>query len=214
MGGVRFPARVQKLKTQNMNTEPLNVHDSNKGMFETYTRRLVDINNVYQDVICERDIAHALSNICRFGGHTIEHYSVAEHSILVAALAPEDFKLEALLHDAAEAYVGDVIKPLKNLLGNSYTDIEDRFMTAICKKFNLNPIKLAAIKQYDLQALDLEHDAFKLGKAVAYVKITDLQLTEAGHVFQTCEVSQVFLSLLYKYARKANPTEAFNQHFV
>lgn len=197
-----------------MNTKPLNVHDHHLGKFETFTRREIDINNVHESMICERDIAHALSNICRFGGHTIEHYSVAEHSILVAALAPEDFKLEALLHDAAEAYVGDVIKPLKNLLGNTYSDIEDRFMTAISKKFNLNPIKLAAIKQYDLLALDLEHEAFKLGKAVAYVKISDLRLTEAGRVFQTCEVSQVFLSLLYKYARKADFTDAFNQHFV
>lgn len=63
------------------------------------------------------DIAHALSNICRFSGHTLDFYSVAQHSVFVAKLciekANDQAGLYGLLHDASEAYLGDVIRPLK-----------------------------------------------------------------------------------------------------
>ncbi len=112
--------------------------------------------------ICIEDIAHSLSLQCRFGGHCLNFYSVAEHSVLVSGnLAPE-FKLWGLLHDAAEAYVLDVVRPLKPYLPG-YREIEDRVMIAICKQFGLgyiaNPFAMpSAVKLADNRILLAERD--------------------------------------------------------
>lgn len=81
-------------------------------------------------------IAHALSNLCRFTGHTHRHYSVAEHCVLVSRIVPAEFALDGLMHDAAEAYLGDVASPLKAMLPE-YKRIEARVEAALAKHFNL-----------------------------------------------------------------------------
>lgn len=71
------------------------------------------------------DIAHALSNLCRFNGHCRKFYSVAQHSVLCSLYCTK-YPLTALLHDAAEAYVGDVSKPLKKHLNSeTFSKLED-----------------------------------------------------------------------------------------
>jgi hypothetical protein len=98
----------------------------NGGRFYPGAPRPEDLN-IY-------DIAGALSKICRFGGHCVSFYSVAEHSILVAEAAPPEHKLAALMHDASEAYLCDVPRPLKPLLPG-YREIEDRLMTTLAERF-------------------------------------------------------------------------------
>ena len=89
-------------------------------------------------------IAHALSLMCRGGGHLKYFYSVAQHSLNCAAEAKargwsERLQLACLLHDASEAYLSDIIRPVKaNLTG--YLEIESRIMEKILEKFNLSDL--------------------------------------------------------------------------
>lgn len=101
------------------------------------------------------DIAHALSHICRFTGHTKEFYSVAEHSYLTSYLVEPTHALEALLHDAAEAYIGDVSSPLKSLLPD-YKAIEERVEQAIRTRFALPEHQHPCVKDADLSMLATE----------------------------------------------------------
>lgn len=82
------------------------------------------------------DIAHALSLICRYGGHARRFYSVAEHSVLLSYAVPSEHALWALMHDAAEAYVGDMVRPLKHQMP-AYRAVEDRVLAAIAVRFDL-----------------------------------------------------------------------------
>lgn len=86
------------------------------------------------------DIAHALSNTARFNGHTHTFYSVAEHCCWVSDWVPVEHKLTALMHDATEAYLSDITRPVKPALVG-YKEIEERLWRAIASRFNL-PQKL------------------------------------------------------------------------
>lgn len=98
--------------------------------------------NPSPDEVLIEDIAHALSMQCRFNGHTTTHYSVAEHSVLVADMVFSQTKdpniaLAGLLHDAAETYIGDVVSPLKTLL-TEFKDIERVVEKCVAEKFGLD----------------------------------------------------------------------------
>jgi hypothetical protein len=89
-----------------------------------------------RDLINPVDIAHALGLLCRYGGAVRRFYSVAEHCVLMSrAVSPEN-ALWALLHDATKAYMGDLIRPIKNLMP-AYIAAEYRLMMVICGKFGL-----------------------------------------------------------------------------
>jgi hypothetical protein len=101
------------------------------------------------------DIAHALAMQCRFGGHCLRFYSVAEHSVLLSRSAEPSLKLWALMHDAAEAYVIDVPRPLKRSLPG-YKEAEDAVMRAICVRFKLHLGMPPAVKRLDERILSDE----------------------------------------------------------
>lgn len=121
----------------------------------TYMGNQIDPMSPDPQDICITDISHALSNMCRFSGNTTEFYSVAEHSLRVASLVPREYKLEALLHDATEAYLGDVPTPIKKCCG-SYLQLESKFHSIIAMRFGIPKILSEVVKEADREMLLVE----------------------------------------------------------
>ena len=129
------------------------------GHMVTGSGKEINLFNPNPDDISIHDIACSLSKICRFGGNINHFYSVAQHACLVAWLAPPQLSQAALMHDAAEAYCGDVIRPLKSMLGYKYAEIEEKMLRAIFTRFSIDYDQLARIKQYDDHALEMEEQS-------------------------------------------------------
>lgn len=107
-------------------------------------RKLFPLKPTIDQIVLE-DIAHALSNICRFGGHTRHFWSVASHSLLVSSFL-EDYgptvALWGLMHDSAEYGLGDMVSPLKRQPEmQNFVLAEENFLDVVGKRFFLPPIK-------------------------------------------------------------------------
>lgn len=127
-----------------------------RPVFTTYTGHSIhSMLEVRPSDIKIEDIAHALSHQCRFAGHCSEFYSVAQHSVLVAENCPPRLRLQALLHDWAEAYVIDLPRPIKDLLP-SYRDLEGVVHRAIALRFEIPEQIDPLIKVMDDRALVTE----------------------------------------------------------
>jgi hypothetical protein len=116
----------------------------------TFTGRRADLSAPTSSVICIEDIAHALSNDCRYGGHTKRFYSVAEHSVRLAYVVPAMSQAEALFHDASEAYLRDVPRQLR-LMGmmDRYNQVQTMWQNEIRFKYGLKKMDPA------MEAMDL-----------------------------------------------------------
>lgn len=154
---------------------------------QTFTGKKVDVFHPTPEMVDIEDIAHALSMTCRFGGHCRDFYSVAEHSVLVEQIGRRisqsltiidpRISIHLLLHDAAEAYIGDIITPIKRGLEEALcnktrpremisksplAELEDRWLSAIGMAFGLGEDLLGKgtwsgiVKQADSRALASE----------------------------------------------------------
>ncbi|QDP54860.1 MAG: hypothetical protein Unbinned3891contig1000_58 [Prokaryotic dsDNA virus sp.] len=133
----------------------------------THTGKQFDLQDPNPALVDIEDIAWALSNLCRFVGHTPTFYSVAEHSALVASVLLEKTRdpvwaMAGLLHDAHEAYMGDIPQPLKNLIGLEHINvIAGRLDMAVVKGLDILPnrsglpIILSQMWSREMQQADL-----------------------------------------------------------
>lgn len=156
------------------------------GKMRMLSGRLLDLRNLQPEDIYIEDIAWGLGRTLRYGGHIREDYTVAMHSIVMSYMVPEEYALEALLHDAAEGYIGDIIWPIKALFPEVEL-FENRIALQIMKKFGVTtndtlvlPMpgwedsfeKIEVYKKSDVvEAADLlifQHECFSMGRPGIY----------------------------------------------
>jgi uncharacterized protein len=126
---------------------------------QTASGRRLCLLNPKPDQVCIEDVAQGLSNIPRWGGRC-RFFSVAQHSVFVSRLCEPPFALEALLHDAHEAYIGDLPTPLKRLLGESWERIESRVRDVVRLRFGVPRVQHELVTYADQLALLLEAREF------------------------------------------------------
>lgn len=126
----------------------------------TYSGKCVDVLDPKPEDIDIVDIARGLSNLCRFGGQLKRFYSVAEHSIWVSKMVPPDLALQALMHDAPEAYLVDLPTPIKRNLP-LYYEIEHKLHVVIAERFGYDPAMPEAIKTADARMCATETHALQ-----------------------------------------------------
>lgn len=129
----------------------------------TFSGKYLNVFRPQQINICIEDIAHALAEQPRFGGHLQFKYSVAMHSLRCCELAPHGYKLTALLHDSPEFAINDLASPIKKEI-DRYNEIEHGLMTVIAIKFGLSYPFPDIIKQIDNTVLVEEWNALMIKK--------------------------------------------------
>lgn len=157
---------LQAEKIQQAAHMPEDKHDW-VGAINTISGNPFDIVNPKVDMIRIEDIAHALALQCRYNGHVPSFYSVAEHSVRVSDWLMEqgypDYAFAGLMHDASEAYIGDIVRPMKQLpeFGGLYKQFEAKIEKVIGERFNVaiyptDPIVAAADKAvYEWEVEDI-----------------------------------------------------------
>lgn len=135
---------------------------SGVGKMLTASGRVFNIGSPTPDMVCIEDVAHHLSLCCRWACAVKTHYSVAQHSIMVANLLPRHLQLAGLLHDAHEAYIGDKTRPMKQLMPplvqQWWALLRDNIDRAICDALGCAHQQLGceAVKNVDLRMLAAE----------------------------------------------------------
>lgn len=157
---------MQDLQSQGLNPNGLFV--ASPTSIKTFTGR-VDPLNPAVDTINIEDIAHALSRQCRYNGHCDGFLSVARHSMWVSERLKAQgqdarMQLSGLLHDAAEAYLGDLVRPIKHTeFGRTYLEVEAALEEVIAERFSLPfpiPVEVREADDYVLTELELPDRRF------------------------------------------------------
>ena len=160
-------------------TENLNAVRS----IRTISGQYVNVFEPNPDTLLIEDIAHALSNQPRFGGHLPKFYSVAQHCILCHMVGEKSEKYNALMHDSSEAYLLDMPKPIKMEMPD-YNAIEDNLMNVLAQKFNFVYPKTKEVDRVDHYLLEWEWNVLMLKKKdTEFKRIVCLTPREARKYF-------------------------------
>lgn len=179
-------------------------HEGRNGYFmHTFSGRKFFPLDPRSDEITIGDIAHALANQCRFNGHSTKFYSVAEHAWHCSFLVPQEFALEALLHDAAEAYLGDIIRPLKLVpeISNAYLPIEKAVEKVVAERFKLTYPWPKSVKQADEAMATTELDQIIAAKEKGHLQEPSFKAQRLVLGFDPKTACNVFLDRFYQLER-------------
>ena len=172
--------------------------------------RLFDLANPSSSDIEIEDIAHGLAHTCRYAGQCRSFYSVAEHSVLVSRNISHS-KLAALLHDSAEAYVGDMSRPLKQLLPQ-YKVIEKRIEQVIFLRFGIDWPPSPDVKFVDQCVMAAEQDVLMPSGTNEWLSNTEVRAAEVEiRVLDPTAAKKMFLDRFneLKCDQAAEPSEDF-----
>ena len=136
------------MDNQAITNQPKELTDFDGGWIETYTGKCIDLLHPTTDDIDIRDIAHSLSLQCRYNGHCKTFYSVAEHSVRVSWILPNHLKMKGLLHDAQEAYLQDLPRPVKWFVPK-YKELEAIFERVVWARYGITHDHNEEIKYAD-----------------------------------------------------------------
>jgi len=150
-----------------------------KYILPTYTGKLFDLENPTEEMICIEDIAHHLSLENRYNGATKFPLSVAQHSLYVCQMAPEELKLEALLHDVEETWYKDFPSPLKKLLNNRANLVVEDIMLPV-QEMLINKFKLTNNTNdwYRIKTIDL-----RMASTEILQLLTDFSIGKWAHSY-------------------------------
>lgn len=123
----------------------------------TFTGKYFNFLNPTFDMIDIEDISRGLSKTCRFNGQCNQYYSVAQHSVIASFHVPQQYQFQTLMHDASEAYLGDVVTTLKQLLLD-YQKIEANVESVIFRKYGLPEELNPFVKRIDYKMFEIEFD--------------------------------------------------------
>jgi hypothetical protein len=120
------------------------------------------------------DVAHALGHLCRYGGHASRFFSVAQHSVIVSRAVPREAALFGLLHDASEAFLGDVCAPLKRLLPD-YQRLEAAVSREVWGRFGLSGPLPDCVYEADRRALAAERLVLMPQRPTLWANLTGVE---------------------------------------
>jgi hypothetical protein len=168
------------------------------GAIETASGKEFNILNPDAQMFDFQDIATSLSNICRYNGHLPTFYSVAEHSVRVAWWLRAqgqslDIQLTGLLHDAAEAYVGDMVRPLKRTteLGTPHQRIEENVLAVMHAVYGGIYPHPPIVKQADKAVYEWELEYIRTGKITGMPPTTARQAFMKRYEFIQSDITRV-----------------------